>query len=253
MTGDELRRSTISTGDVRARWELRLRSLARDFLLIVTGVLTALALENWNSTLKDRDLEAEYLRALSSEVGAHVAQYEQWLALLKRHQGWTDTIWSWANGAAPVQPAEQVLLWMRLGGQIHPNTHSQNGAYQDLVSSGRLSLLRDRTLREAVVNYYSALPYWAAVVEANGLSAAEQYRIAVAGLIPPSLAWRAARHEALSSADLAAVLQEFGRRPAIQQALVSMAQSHEFRIGVAEGSRERSLALLEQLNAQVTR
>jgi hypothetical protein len=253
MIDDGTGTSEAATANARARWQLRLRSLARDFLLIVTGVLTALGLENWNAALRDRDLEAEYLRALSAEVRAHVAQYDQWLELFARHQGWTETIWGWANGSAPDQPAEQVLLWMRLGGQIHPNTHFQDGAYQDLVSSGRLGLLRNRTLREAVVNYYSALPYWAGAIESNGVTAAEQYRTAVDGLIPPTLAWRSAMHEQLASVDLATVLEEFGRRPAVRQALVGMAQSHDFRIGITEDSRERSLSLLGQLEAELAR
>jgi hypothetical protein len=60
-------------------------------------------------------------------------------------------------------------------------------------------------------------------------------------------------HEDLASADLAAVLQEFARRPAIHQALVGMAQSYDFRIGIAEDSRERSVALLEELEAELAR
>lgn len=250
MTGYGTGPAMPSPAGFRTRWQRHLRSLARDFFLIVTGVLTALALENWNSGRKDRQLEVEYLRALSADVRAHVARCDQWLEVLAVRKDWTATIWGWANGADPEQPVDQVLLWIRLGGQQSLNTHFEDGAFEDLISSGRLSLIQNRELREAIINYYEALPFWAGAIEANGSRAAESYRTAVAGVIPAALAWPAAMHEDMTSVDLTEVLAEFRRRPAVRQELVGMAQSHDFRTSLAQDGRGRALVLLEELERE---
>ena len=255
MTDTSVSGADESVSSTRSRVPSKslLTSLARDFLLIVTGVLTALALENWNGAYKERRLENEYLRALAADARAHVAQYDDWKKALTRHKAWTDTIWGWANGATPEQPVERVLLWMRLGGQLHLNTYFPNGAYQDLVNSGKLSLIRNRSLREALINYNNALARWNDVIESNGQTAADRYTAAVTDLIPPDIRWRAALKQDLASVALAAVLTEFRTRPAVRHALVAMAESHDFRAEAADRSQKQALALLKQLESELGR
>lgn len=243
--------ATGTAASSHRHWHLQLRSLARDFLLIVTGVLTALALENWNAGYKERRLEAEYLRALAADTRSHVAQYESGVERLAQHRGWTTTIWGWANGASPQQPVEEVLLWMRLGGQLNLSTQFQNGAYQDLVNSGRLGLIRNRAVRDALIDYHNYHSRWNSLMEADGQRAADRYADAVAHLIPPDLAWRAAAAEDLSMVDLAPILAEFRSRPGVRYALVDMAESHRFRSNAAERARVRAASLLSVLDNEI--
>src|SRR5690606_33259339 len=103
-----------STGVIESRpnrpRKVKLRSIARDFLLIVSGVLTALALENWNAGYQEHRLETEYLLALAADTRSHVSTYESHAARLDEHSAWTARIWEWANGAEPREPANEVLL-----------------------------------------------------------------------------------------------------------------------------------------------
>lgn len=234
-----------------SHWKRRVRSLARDFLLIVAGVLTALALENWNGGLKERRLETEYLRALAADVRSHIAQYEYGVGRLAEHSSWTSTIWGWANGAPPQQGVEEVLIWITLGGQLNLSTQFQDGAYQDLLNSGKLGLIRNRAVRDALIDYHNFQARWNALSEANGQRAADRYSEAVAGLIPADVAWRAAMAEDLSTVDLAPILAEFRSRPAVRYALVGMAESHRFRSRAAEGARERAESLLAVLEKEL--
>jgi type II secretory pathway pseudopilin PulG len=234
-------------------WKRPLVSLARDFVLIVAGVLTALALENWNGALRERRLEAEYLAALAADVRAQIAHYDRWLDALTRHAGWTSTIWSWANGAAPDRPADEVLLWLTLGGQVNLDTQFQDAAYEDLVNSGRLSLIGDRTLREELINARNSRIRWTSVIEASSARAIERYRTATADLIPPEVGWVAVQGGDVASLQLDSVLAEFRRRPAVRQALVQMAESHRFRAGMAQRNREQAAELLHRLEGASAR
>src|SRR5690606_26626046 len=211
-----------STGVIESRpnrpRKVKLRSLARDFLLIVTGVLTALALENWNAGYKERRLETEYLQALAADTRSHITQYQSGVERLAQHQGWTATIWGWANGAPPQQPVEEVLLWIRLGGQRNLSALFQDGAYQDLANSGKLGLIRTRAVRDALIDYHNYHSRWNSLIESSGQRAADRYAEAVAGLIPPDVAWRAATAEDLSMVNLTPILTEFRSRPAVRNA-----------------------------------
>ena len=233
-------------------WKPRLRSLARDFLLIVTGVLTALALENWNAGYQERRLEAEYLRALAADTRSHIAQYQAGVERLALHSGWTATIWGWANGAPPQHGVEEVLLWMKLGGQINLSTQLQDGAYQDLVNSGKLGLIRNRAVRDALIDYHNYHNRWNSLIEANGQRAADRYAAAVAGLIPADVAWRAARAEDLSTVKLGPILADFRSRPAVRYALVELAESHQFRSNALDRVRERATSILSVLEKEIS-
>lgn len=251
MSDSEGASPTGAAASSHRRWHLQLRTLARDFLLIVTGVLTALALQNWDARYKERRLETEYLRALAADTRSHMAQYESQVERLAQHRGWTMTIWSWANGAPPQQPVEEVLLWMRLGGQLNLSTLFQDGAYQDLVNSGKLGLIRSRAVRDALIDYHNYHNRWNSLVDANGQRAAGRYAEAVAGVIPLDVAWRAATAEDLSTVDLAPILAVFRSRPAIRYALVDLAESHQFRSNAAERARERAASLVSILEKEL--
>lgn len=237
----------------RVRWRHHARKLGRDFLLIVAGVLTALALENWTARVKERRLEAQYLRALASDVQEHIARYDRWLVALARHVEWTATIWGWANGAPPTQPANEVLLWVRLGGQLNLDAHFQDGAYEDLVGSGVLRIIRNQALRERLINYHNSRLRRTAVMDENSARAIERYEASVADLIPPDVGWRAATDTAVTAADLGSVLAEFRSRPAVRHALVAMAESHRFRMNAAEQGRQQAIEMLAALEAELAR
>jgi hypothetical protein len=239
--------------DDMSRRKIRLRSLARDFALIVTGVLTALALENWNGALKEQRLETEYLNALAADVRAQIAHYDRWLEALTRHASWTAAIWAWANGTAPDQPPEEVLLWLKLGGQVDLDTQFQDGAYEDLINSGKLGLISDRALRGELISYHNSRVRWNSVIVGNSERAIERYAAAVADLIPPDVGWVAVNNGDLATLDLDPVLAEFRRRPAVRHALVAMAESHRFRTGTAQRNRQQAAEVLRKLESALTR
>jgi hypothetical protein len=228
-----------------------LRTLARDFLLIVTGVLTALGLENWNAGNKDDRLETEYLRALVVDTRSHMVDYEAQAERLQEHLDRTTRIWDWAHGATPKEPVDEVLLWVRLGGQLNLTTQFQNGAYQDLVNSGKLGIIRHRAVREALIDYHNFHARWNTLSAANGQGATDQYTDAVAGVIPADVAWRAAAADDLTVVDLAPILAEFRSRPYVRHALVGLAESHRFRANAASRGRERAASLLSVLEAEL--
>src|SRR5690606_26410766 len=128
----------------------------------------------------DDRLEREYLQALAADTRSHMADYGSGAERMEEHIARTATNWGWANDAAPQEPVGDVLLWLRLGGQLNLSTQFQNGAYHDLVNSGKLSVIRNRAVRAVLIDYQNYHVRWTAFSEANGRSATNRYTDAVA-------------------------------------------------------------------------
>jgi hypothetical protein len=60
-------------------------------------------------------------------------------------------------------------------------------------------------------------------------------------------------NDSVSRADLEPVLAEFRSRPAVQNALVTLVQSDDFRVGSLQRSREMAAELLARLETELAR
>ena len=61
----------------------RARSLAAEFLIIVAGVLVALAVDQRKESVADRALEAHYLQRLSADLASDTASFSEYQTILE--------------------------------------------------------------------------------------------------------------------------------------------------------------------------
>lgn len=129
------------------------RALA-EIAIIVVGVLIALGADSWRQSREQAVLREEYRAALLDDLVADSLWYGYTL-----DTGWipesveaTDSLRD-AMFDGATRSEDQVALWLsrtlRLvaGGQ-------RRGAYDELVSTGRLALFEDPSLRQEIVRYY---------------------------------------------------------------------------------------------------
>ena len=124
-------------------------SFAIEFLIVLLGVFLALQAEDWNQERKDRNLEEAYISRLIDEARSNIdilAQHEkifeekvEFILALPNLQ---------LNEAFQRDPLEFMhqLDYSTYVGV--PNLRSET--YQELESSGRLTLLRNSELRSAI-------------------------------------------------------------------------------------------------------
>lgn len=134
----------------RRQWSQRVRWFATEFFIIVTGVLVALAVQDWYQGLSDRQHERWYLEQLTSDL--HETQ--RLMARTdstSRHGEHAGTMLVRAfNDPAPT--ADSVLYWLAgMGGVSY--TLPMMGTIEALIASGNLRLIRSDSVRSAIVLY----------------------------------------------------------------------------------------------------
>lgn len=125
--------------------------LSTEFIVIVAGVLVALAADRWNQGRVDTAAETEYIARLEVEIRSDSLRAEAFLAegpsISDANQALMGLV---EQGEAPAGLVGTIAAAFREMGMPAPAT------WNDLQSTGSLALLRDPRVRGAVVDYYSA-------------------------------------------------------------------------------------------------
>ena len=131
-------------------------AISVEFVLLVLGVFLGIQAANWNEARQERALEAEYLARLQRDFGAIDAR----LTI-------NATRWEF-NASAPIRLINDLDAFRQQGAWPRPKAEMlrdldatmgsripapRAASYVELLSAGRLGLLRDSRLREALADY----------------------------------------------------------------------------------------------------
>lgn len=130
-------------------------AIAIDLIIVVLGVFIGLQVDNWNETRNERAREHTYLGRLSVDFDANVKTLEAYVDG-RRHDGQT-----LANLAVALQdggnaPSDRDLQRPLCRWGAAPLPDLRQGTYNELVSSGALSILHDEKLRVLLADYSAA-------------------------------------------------------------------------------------------------
>jgi len=134
-------------------WGPRLRWFGAEFLVVVTGVLVAIALNAWYQGRRDATTEATYLALLSRDVERTVADLQEAAAFERSQEmnGLTAYRAFSSRRAGPEPDSVRVALTQLL---VRRTATLSKATYEDLLSTGNLSLISDRALRDRIVRFY---------------------------------------------------------------------------------------------------
>jgi hypothetical protein len=136
-------------------WRTRARWFAAEFLVIVTGVLVAVALNGFYQRTADRRNEATYLALLSRDIENTIRQLEEKLHFETAQVNEGVTAYrALSNEMPPKNTAEVSLALSNLS--TRRTMALRDATYQDLLSTGNLRLIRNRALRDQIVDFYGA-------------------------------------------------------------------------------------------------
>ena len=124
-----------------------------EVFLVMIGILLALYISNWNSNNKDDKKEEWYLINIIEDI-----EYQKvYLKFMIEHYNESIDIeksiikeYYQKNGFSKIDSLDAKLNYLMLSYRF-PNT---NNTYQELVSSGQLSLIKDKFLSIDIINYY---------------------------------------------------------------------------------------------------
>ena len=125
-----------------------------EIILVVIGILIALSINNWNNTKKDRLLESDYLKRLSSEIKDETEYYKRLASsFTNRHEGVVRMIERWKSEEIIITDS---ILYKRdffAGSGVGP-WYKEPITWTQLVQSGELKLIKDQILIETLYKYY---------------------------------------------------------------------------------------------------
>lgn len=127
-----------------------------DVLVVITGIFVGLQVTDWNQARKDKNLEQVYINRLALDASKNVATLERLAGL---HQGVRQDVNRVASFLALDEwddEAHEVIKKQRLMWNALPFADLQSGAWDELVSSGRLVLIQDDDLRSQLQQAYAS-------------------------------------------------------------------------------------------------
>jgi hypothetical protein len=148
--------------------------LLAEFVVIVLGVLAALAVDEWRDSRIDRELEVELLNAFVCDLSTDSADFAR---LPERAEGRVAgaelVLRAFTAGSRPADALSALLDSMEADGRIAPGPLSDGtleealtrmsttsdldvatGAYRDFTEGGSYRLLTDHDLRTRIHEYY---------------------------------------------------------------------------------------------------
>jgi len=139
---------------------LKLRRTIAEFVVVVVGVMVALAGDNWREAWQDSRLESTYFDRLRLEVERGLdAQATQRTRVEAAQSAILSLVERLDASGGQVLVGDSVvdrfLVAARLGFQR--NQFGPDVTYRELVTSGQLHLIQDPLTREAIVEYYNNL------------------------------------------------------------------------------------------------
>ncbi len=149
-------------------------AIAFDFLITVVGVFVGIQVSNWNSARVERQLEGEYIERLEADLDTIIsrARDQQAFETIKVKQ---------INVALALSRQPQsVVRNLRLGHvltalTIRMSPRFDSTTFNDLESSGRLSLISDAKLRNDLSAYFARLQYLKGALVRNNDNYVEPY------------------------------------------------------------------------------
>ncbi len=152
-----------------------------EIFIVVVGIFIGLQVDDWNEARKDRQEETRYLARLQLDISKDLELLDHGKRFADEREEQIRFLMSLADDPdiAEANPNRTIILLEKASWEsylpIGPRT------YEELLSSGRTTLIRDEELRDALGDYYRQIERWDVILETQHIL--DQYRFATAGLL----------------------------------------------------------------------
>ena len=159
---------------------------AGEFVVIVLGILAALAVDSWSQDRKDRQLEREYLARIKDDLRWDLEEIEVAISasigqaraattiLIELNDPLAEAIPLFSDSikatdfTAPVHEEGEYSKGHAMWDAVRSRSFStRRGTYDELLATGRIIVINDTKLRAAIIDHYSmtedrvtGLPEW---------------------------------------------------------------------------------------------
>lgn len=156
--------------------------LFAEFVVIVAGVLVALAAQAAWDVRTERQQEEGYYHALLRDLQSDTAEYAIALRMTRRsietaNYARSVILGDTVNGTRPLSKSIYYASWVN-----YPDWAS--GTTEELYNAGTIRLIRDRPIKEALHAYRALVAEWRPRMQGPEYDAFREYRQLTIGLVP---------------------------------------------------------------------
>ncbi len=226
-------------------------AVALDFAIVVTGVFIGLQVSNWNDARGDLNEEQRYYEQLLVDLALDVETAEIAIKVAKRNDDAADLVFEAVTDEEfeigdPTMLA--VSFEMASYGFI-PLTKSDT--FDELKSTGSFRLLRNKTLKREIIDYYGDLSdsrQW----DASLRQVQQNYSFAAAGLLDRDQLrsmWDTSIH--VSEDEARRIIEQAKLRPSLINHLAPLASVQDRLRNDSIIMRDRANALSDSIKAEI--
>jgi len=125
-----------------------------EIVLVVTGILIALSLNNWNAERKLRDLEDSTINALISEFESNKTSLQGCMAILKLDRLFADSVRMQLGPNKPTLSIDKMNHWFAQIGETH-RCEISTDILEDVRSAGNLNIISSTEIRKNIGKWTS--------------------------------------------------------------------------------------------------
>lgn len=222
-------------------------------LIVVVGVLIALAVDNWRESQRDDRTEAQYLSSLVVDIDNDLAELERAGAQAELIEASARTVLEALDGGEPSLPGDSLAYAVEYAGFLYFPAYFPY-TFDELVSTGNLRIIHDSELRRELAAYYNLIEsekqWWDRY---RAIQA--RYTDVMQGTLGPDIRGRITSDDPIgvSEEERLRIYRELLSRPNLEAALEGMIwlqdrQLRWHRVNRARGERLRSLIMAELEN-----
>jgi hypothetical protein len=126
-----------------------------DFVIVVVGVFVGIQVSNWNQAQSDNRLGEELAERLRADLLVEAWNYASLIEYLADVQSNTDKALAGLQGTSEISD-EQLLIAAYRATQYNAGT-TQRTTYDELISTGKIGFITDKTLVNAATLIYETL------------------------------------------------------------------------------------------------
>jgi uncharacterized protein YkvS len=166
-------------------WRPKLRWFAAQFLVVVAGVLAAIAVNAWYEGRRDAANEKSYLSLLSRDLQNTVEFLEEVVEFEAKQM--RDGLAAYHELSSPKESRDFVAASSAMQKLMARRTMVlQDPTYQDLISTGNVRLIRNTELRNRIIDFFEGTRAQFEIINRNNSALVDnQYVQTLEGLILP--------------------------------------------------------------------
>lgn len=143
-----------------------------EIILVVIGILLALQINDWNNERIEIEKEREYLSYLRKDIERHVINIDDQI----NHESQVKTRCEKALKILETLPVNSDSLSALLVMVSRRTFVINDPVFEDLKSSGNLTLIRNNDLRQEIMLFYQYLDFCELAIQTNNVTAIADFR-----------------------------------------------------------------------------